>query len=218
MKIYRETVTDTLWDVFKKLMEFEELASFRLVGGTSLSLLLGHRESVDIDLFTDAPYKSLDFVAIENKIEASFPYVESNGSGLSVLGKSFFIGKSKEDLVKVDLFYTDKFVFPIIKYDSLRLSSLEEIAAMKMEVVGHHGRKKDFWDIHELLNNFSLNEIMEFYEKRYPYSYSRAELLEKLTDFELANKDFDPICMKDKSWELIKLDLEESKTDYLGLL
>lgn len=196
-------------------MEFEELTSFRLVGGTSLSLLLGHRESVDIDLFTDAPYKSLDFEAIENKIKASFPYVESNGTLLSVLGKSFFIGNSKEDLVKVDLFYTDDFVFPVINYDSLRLSSLEEIAAMKMEVIGHHGRKKDFWDIHELLENFSLNEIMEFYEKRYPYSYSRTELVEKLTDFELADKDFDPICMKDKSWELIKLDLEDRKTEYL---
>lgn len=196
-------------------MEFEELTSFRLVGGTSLSLLLGHRESVDIDLFTDAPYKSLDFEAIENKIKASFPYVESNGTSLSVLGKSFFIGNSKEDLVKVDLFYTDDFVFPVINYDSLRLSSLEEIAAMKMEVIGHHGRKKDFWDIHGLLENFSLNEIMEFYEKRYPYSYSRTELVEKLTDFELADKDFDPICMKDKSWELIKLDLEDRKTEYL---
>ena len=37
-------------------MELEELNSFRLVGGTSLSLQIGHRMSVDIDLFTDAVY------------------------------------------------------------------------------------------------------------------------------------------------------------------
>jgi hypothetical protein len=37
---------------------------FRLVGGTSLSLQLGHRMCIDIDLFTDADYGSIDFKAI----------------------------------------------------------------------------------------------------------------------------------------------------------
>ncbi len=215
MKIYQNTVTETLWNVLKELMSFEEVKPFRLVGGTSLSLLLGHRKSVDIDLFTDAPYKSLDFSVIEKKIESSFEYVQNNSSSLSVIGKTFFIGNNEEDLVKVDFFYTDTFVYPILNYESIRLSSLEEIAAMKMEVIGHQGRKKDFWDIHELLEKFSLNNIMTFYEKRYPYSYSREELLKKFTDFEHADKDFDPICMKDKTWEFIKLDLEERKIDYI---
>lgn len=214
MKIYRNTVTDTLWEVLEELMGWEEVEPFRLVGGTSLSLLLGHRKSVDIDLFTDAPYKSLDFSPIEEKIKKTFSFVADNDSGLAVIGKSYYIGKSEEDVVKVDFFYTDPFVFPMIEYGSIRLSSLEEIAAMKMEVIGHQGRKKDFWDIHELLDNFSLNEIMRFYSERYPYSYTTDELLEKITDFELADKDFDPICMKDKSWELIKLDLEEKKAEF----
>lgn len=214
MKIYRNTVTDTLWEVLEELMGWEEVEPFRLVGGTSLSLLLGHRKSVDIDLFTDAPYKSLDFSPIEEKIKKTFSFVADNDSGLAVIGKSYYIGKSEEDIVKVDFFYTDPFVFPMIEYGSIRLSSLEEIAAMKMEVIGHQGRKKDFWDIHELLDNFSLNEIMRFYSERYPYSYTTDELLEKITDFELADKDFDPICMKDKSWELIKLDLEEKKAEF----
>src|SRR5680860_472463 len=111
MKIYQNTVTETLWNILKELMAFEEFRPFRLVGGTSLSLLLGHRKSVDIDLFTDAPYKSLDFSVIEKKIESSYPYVQNNSSALSVIGKSFFVGNSEEDLVKVDLFYTDTFVY-----------------------------------------------------------------------------------------------------------
>lgn len=214
MEIYRDTVTHTLWEVLKELMIWKEIEPFRLVGGTSLSLLLGHRKSVDIDLFTDAPYKSLNFSFIEKKIKETFSFVADNHSGLTVIGKSFFVGNSEEDLVKVDFFYTDTFVFPIIEYENIRLSSLEEIAAMKMEVIGHQGRKKDFWDIHELLEKFSLNEIMRFYVKRYPYNYTTDELLKKLIDFELADKDFDPICMKDKTWELIKLDLEEKKAEF----
>lgn len=211
MKIYKTTVTDTLWYVLNELMGFKELDSFRLVGGTSLSLLLGHRKSIDIDLFTDAPYKSLNFPLIEKRIEDSFPYVQNNSSSLAVMGKSFFVGNDEEDVVKVDLFYTDPFVYPIINYDGVRLSHLEEIAAMKMEVIGHQGRKKDFWDLHELLEKFSLQDILSFYKKRYPYNYGEGELLGKLTDFKLADKDFDPICMKDKTWELIKLDIEEAK-------
>ena len=49
MALYKNTVTDLLWDVLSKLMVIEELNSFRLVGGTSSSLLLGYRKSIDID-------------------------------------------------------------------------------------------------------------------------------------------------------------------------
>jgi hypothetical protein len=61
MNIYKNTVSDLLWELLSALMTFDELNSFHLVGGTSLSLLLGHRKSIDIDLFTDAEYGTIDF-------------------------------------------------------------------------------------------------------------------------------------------------------------
>ncbi len=64
MALYKNTVTDLLWDVLSKLMVIEELNSFRLVGGTSLSLLLGYRISIDIDFFTDAEYGSIDSIQL----------------------------------------------------------------------------------------------------------------------------------------------------------
>jgi predicted nucleotidyltransferase component of viral defense system len=210
MKIYKETVSDLLWEVLQRLMQFKELESFRLVGGTSLSLLLGHRISVDIDLFSDAEYNSIDFNALDKLFDTSFNYVESSFGGNNSLGKSYFIGNSKEETIKVDLFYTDSFQFPVIEYEGFRISQLEEIAAMKPEVIGQHGRKKDFWDIHELMEHFSWQEMLSFYEKRYPYGYIREEIIAKLTDFELADSDLEPICLKDKYWELIKLDIEEA--------
>lgn len=48
------TVNPLLLSTLKKLMESRLFAPFRLVGGTSLSLHLGHRQSVDIDLFSDS--------------------------------------------------------------------------------------------------------------------------------------------------------------------
>lgn len=129
--------------------------------------------------------------------------------GNNSMGKTYFIGNSSADLIKVDLFYTDPFVFPLIEYNELRLSGLEEIAAMKLEVVGHTGRKKDFWDLHELLEYFSIKEMLYFYEQRYPYGYTKETLIKQLTNFAQADDDFNPICLMEKYWELIKIDFEE---------
>ncbi|WP_396637783.1 nucleotidyl transferase AbiEii/AbiGii toxin family protein [Maribacter sp. R77961] len=190
-------------------MSIEEFNSFRMVGGTSLSLQLGHRESIDIDLFTDAEYGSIDFAILEAKLIETFPYVDTTSVDLVGMGKSYFIGNNENELVKLDLFYTDPFVFPSILEQNIRFSSIEEVAAMKFEVIGNGGRKKDFWDIHELLDSYTLDEMIEFYLKRNPYGYSKDELLVKVVDFSNAEDDFTPNCYREKVWELIKLDIEK---------
>ena len=209
MELYLNTVSDLLFNTLNKLMQIKEFNKFRLVGGTSLSLQLGHRVSVDIDLFTDAEYGSIDFDKLEYILTKTFPYVESLYKGGVAMGTSFFIGNNESDLVKLDLFYTDKFVFSPLCYHNIRLSCIKEIAAMKLEIIGQGGRKKDFWDLHELLETFSIDQMIGFYLKRYPYNHSKNELLKKIVDFNNAEDDFTPICYKDKSWEIIKLDFEE---------
>jgi hypothetical protein len=62
--MYWNTVSPLLERVLIDLMTEELFSPFRLVGGTALSLQIGHRESVDIDLFTDADYGSIDFKEI----------------------------------------------------------------------------------------------------------------------------------------------------------
>ena len=125
------------------------------------------------------------------------------------MGKSYFIGTNENESVKLDLFYTDPFVFPCILEQNVRFASIEEVAAMKFEVIANGGRKKDFWDLHELLETYTLDEMIDFYLKRYPYSCSKEELLLKVVDFSDAEDDFTPNCCKGKVWELIKLDFEK---------
>ena len=206
MALYLETVSDLLWDSLNTLMVIEEFNDFRIVGGTSLSLQLGHRESVDIDLFTDAPYGSIDFDALEVILRATFAYVDSHNIGGVVNGRSYFVGKNKDELVKLDLYYTEPFVFPLFIEEGVRFASLEEIAAMKFEVIANGGRKKDFWDVHELLEKYTLDQMMAFYSQRNPYGAPREELIDKLIDFEVAEGEFTPNCYKDKDWDIIKLD------------
>lgn len=214
IRLHRETVSDLLWNVLCQLMDIELLSPFRLVGGTSLSLQLGHRMSVDIDLFTDAAYGSLDFEVIDKKLQESFPFVEMQYEGNNSFGKSYYIGNNSRDIVKVDLFYTDAFIRPILEIENIRLATIEEIAAMKMEVIGQNGRKKDFWDIHELIEFIPLEDMLSLHLERYPYSYTKEDLKRKLIDFDYADPDFNPICLKGKYWELIREDIEELVDKY----
>jgi len=209
VKLYLNTVSELLWKSLIQIMTIEEFNSFRLVGGTSLSLQLGHRESIDIDLFTDAQYGSLDFDKLESILYKTFTYVDTSPVKIVGMGKSYFIGHNENELVKLDLFYTDPFVFPCIVEQNIRFSSIEEVAAMKFEVIAQGGRKKDFWDIHELLEKYTLNDMIDFYIKRNPYGDTKKELLNQIIDFSIAEDDFTPNCFKGKVWELIKLDFEE---------
>jgi hypothetical protein len=190
-------------------MDIPQLAPFRLVGGTLLSLLLGHRKSVDIDLFTDAEYGSIDFLEILSIIEKTFNYVDATNWSNEYIGNSCFIGANPREVVKLDMYYSEPFNYPIIQLENIRLSRLEEIAAMKLDVIGRGGRKKDFWDIHMLLEQFNLKQLIGFYKKKYPYGFSEAVLRNQLANFDSADSDFDPVCLKGKYWELIKLDLIE---------
>ncbi len=85
---------------------------------------------------------------------------------------------------------------------------------MKLDVIGRGGRKKDFWDIHALFDHFELNEMIEIYSNRYPYSFSQKDLLKQLINFENAENDPDPNCLLGKYWELIKYDLEDKVKYY----
>ena len=208
-KLHYNTVSPLLRDVLSQLMAQPEFTPFCLVGGTSLSLQLGHRISIDIDLFTDAPYGSLEFHAIQSKLRSMFPYCQGDCGDIVGMGASYIIGNSAFDSIKLDLFYTDPFIRPIKAIDNIRIASIEDIIAMKLDVIGRKGRKKDFWDLHELHDKYAIADMLTLYAERYPYNHTREELLLGLTNFSLADTDPEPNCLRSKAWPLIKLDFME---------
>jgi hypothetical protein len=205
--LYWNTVTPLLRSALTQLMESSLFSEFRLVGGTSLSLQLGHRESIDIDLFTDADYDSIDFTKLYSFLKQSFTYVSEPTNALTGMGKSYFIGDNEQEAVKLDLYYTDAFIQPPLIVGPYRLASIEEIIAMKIDIVQRLARKKDFWDLHELLDQYTPNQMIQLHQQRYPYNHNEAEIRKNFTDFSNADDDFEPICLKGKYWELIKLDI-----------
>ena len=207
--LYYKTVNNLLKEVLLQLMAAKEFENFRLVGGTSLSLQIGHRESIDIDLFSDLEYGKIDFVAIENYLEINFKYIDHLSNIIPGMGKSYLIGEDKDNSLKLDIFYTDKFIQPIYIEETIRMATIEEIIAMKLDVVQRGGRKKDFWDLHELFEKYSLTQMLDLHEQRYPYTHDRDLIIQNFTDFSIADDEFNPICFKGKYWEFIKEDIEE---------
>ena len=125
MKLHYETVSKPLLECLQKLMANTAFNDFVLVGGTALSLQLGHRMSVDIDLFTANAYGSMNLEDIKNALKNTFSYTDYletlNGRNF---GYMVYIGNCQAEKIKLDLFYTDDFIAPIVQQDGLRLASL----------------------------------------------------------------------------------------------
>lgn len=203
------TVKPRLQEVLQDIIYQPIFMPFRLVGGTALSLQLGHRMSEDIVLFTAAEYGSIDYKAIREFLENKYPFCVSRSLDNVSFGTNFVVGNSITDCVKLDLYYTDEFIEKPIIINNIRMATINEIIAMKLEVILQGGRKKDFWDLHYFMDKMNLDDMISLYEKRYPYSdgfnYNKKQLL----NFDKADNDFEPICLLGKNWEIIKLDFYE---------
>lgn len=84
---------------------------------------------------------------------------------------------------------------------------------MKLDVVQRGGRKKDFWDLHEVKEEYSIDSMLALHEERYPYNHDRELIRNNFGVFEEADKDFDPMCLRQKRWEVVKLDM----LDFAGI-
>jgi len=92
--LHWNTVSLLLKDILLDLMHEKLFSSFRLVGGTALSLQIGHRMSVDIDLFTDSEYSSVDFAGIKKFLENKYTYFNSSSIDIVAFGTYFEVGNS----------------------------------------------------------------------------------------------------------------------------
>lgn len=225
MKLYYDTVSTPLLSILRRLMSSEVFKDFRLVGGTALALQRGHRRSVDIDLFTDLDYAEMPVEDMRKYLEKEFPVHRGTESmAMPSNGYHLFLSEGIEPPVKVDFFYTEPFIFPAIEEDGLRIADQREIAAMKLGVIGNQiYRQKDYWDVHELLEDYSLSEMIEWALRRDPYSFTKEDIIKGLQQVnQVEESPMGIVSLKPLSyWELKVLDLKEevktlAKSDILN--
>lgn len=157
--LHTETVETRTLDLIRALMSDTKFQEFFLVGGTALSLKLGHRISIDIDMFTN---KEFDAVSIGTHLEGNYRLTDGNVIKNGVFG---FIEEVKVDFIS----HRYPLIKPVEVIDGIRMLSLEDIGAMKLHAIVQNGsRLKDFIDVYYLLERIPFALLSKAYCQKYP--------------------------------------------------
>lgn len=206
--LYKQTVSAALYDTLKKLMEIEELSDFVLVGGTALSLQLGHRISVDIDLFTPKYPINQNIGYILRRI---FPKSDINKTNYYIVA---YIKQNDSSDLKVDLMCNEEFIRPPLIVENIRIAHIEDIAAMKLEAISSRKEKKDYWDIFQILCSYSFEQLIDFYVERYPYNDIK-NVICGLGEIQLCDNQPNPVVINNSTWTDVKTKITKSLNDYI---
>ncbi|MBI5540764.1 MAG: nucleotidyl transferase AbiEii/AbiGii toxin family protein [Bacteroidia bacterium] len=198
-------------ELLKSLMQQDFLSDFNLVGGTALALQIGHRISIDIDLFTDKEFNPSE---IRVQLEKKYKLIDiiENKTGIT---QTIEYPENSNTFIKVDIVkYSYNLISPPIIFDGIRLLSKEDIIPMKLAAVSNRGSKKDFYDIYFLLQEYTLKEMLSLFEKKF-LNYNHFYVIKSLTYFEDAEKDINPKILKKCTWDEIKQLISSKVQEYL---
>lgn len=154
-------------------------ASFYLVGGTALTLQLGHRRSIDFDLFTNRPFDNLHLRSLIKKRHIINRILIETKTEFTL-----FV-----DNIKITFYHYHYPIKHLISFDKIiTMPDPLTIAAMKAFALGHRAKWKDYVDLYFILQHHSLKEIVS---KAHEY-YTAGEFDEKLFREQLAyHQDLD---------------------------
>jgi hypothetical protein len=189
-------------------MGLHSLQPFSLVGGTTMALRYGHRSSVDLDLFY---HEKFDHSLIENELIEEFGSDFDYESGHKLFGIFCYIQKVKVDIV----YFPHLPIAPIETVDHLRMYSSADIGAMKIQAMLGRGKKKDFWDLYELLQHYSLQQLIDWHKQKYPSQMLAISIPNAITYFIDAEESETPVSYKNQTWEGVKKGISKIVSDYL---
>lgn len=191
--LFLKTIAPTALELLKELQKDPFLHQCRLVGGTSLALQLGHRNSIDLDFFG---VLDVDELFLSKQLQKyGQPQLIHKTQNIFI----YSINGIKVDFVNYHYPWIEKAVIE----DGLVLAQLPDIAAMKLSAITGRGSKKDFIDLYYLLKKISFKEMLKFYEKKYNDG-SVFLVLKSLAYFDDAENDPMPKMFDNISWATIK--------------
>lgn len=154
-----KSVSASLLSLLRHLMTLPELKIFSLGGGTSLALRFGHRESVDIDLFSEQRFEPQYCIDAVRRSEKDTQIVNRTAGGVCAV-----IRNTKVDIIEHPYSLLSK----TETVDDIRFLSLPDIAAMKINAVTNRGSKKDFSDLRLLHEQgIPLPQALRYFETKY---------------------------------------------------
>ena len=191
----REVLPEKTKALFEKFELSDLPPKSYLGGGTAIALHLGHRQSVDLDWFTQSEF---DEKMWQMKWESKWNFNMQGRDWQTLVGE--IAG------VKTSLFY---YKYPSIGdltlYNGLQIASLKDLAAMKLDAVTSRGTKRDFIDLYFLTKEYGADLMLDFYDQKYGNLEERELLIRKaLVYFKEADGDEMPNMLVPVEWNKVK--------------
>jgi hypothetical protein len=201
-----KAVDERVLGLIKKIQSQSFMNGFYLVGGTALAIYLGHRKSIDIDLFS---ISSFDEQNILDNLTIDFNFKLHFASKNTLKGSI--------DGIKTDILaHPYPLIDTIVNMDGVLLLSMPDIAAMKLNAISINGQRvKDFIDIYFLLEHYTIKEMLNFYRRKYTLQ-NDAIVLKSLSWFEDVEQADWPVIIKEPglSWMKVKKKLIQSVREF----
>jgi hypothetical protein len=208
--LQKEAIDPVALELLKSLQADPMLDQFYLAGGSGLALHLGHRLSIDLDMFSIVPFDNgiyMEFLKDKYKFSVDF-------SAPNTLKGS--VGSVKVDFIA----HLYKPLMPVVRDEEISIYSVEDIAAMKINAIAGSGtRSKDFVDLYFLLEIFQVGNLLDFYKAKYE-ERNILHALKSLNYFEDVNLSDWPsiIKKKDLTWTIVKSAIDKRCKEYIKKL
>lgn len=205
--LHQETIEAPTLELLRSLQSREYLNGFFLVGGTALALYLGHRKSVDIDLFSNVDF---DAASLIEKLHLDYPFQIFHTARNTIKGSI--------NTVNVDLLaHRYAYIVEPAAISGINMLSVPDIIAMKLNAIATSGqRSKDFIDIFYLLDKYDIGSMLTFYKTKYNQQ-NDAFLLKSLIYFDEVDLADWPVLVKnpDLKWVEVKKRLTTRVLQYI---
>jgi len=206
--LYLETVSAPLLKIVRAVSSSPVFRNFRLVGGTALSLVLGHRKSVDADFFSDQPF---DKRIAEGELLKLLP-------GFVIMKESVHGFAGIYEGVKLDLYtWNMPFLLPAMEQEGIRMAAVPDIVALKFDAAIERKEEKDFRDIHALLSVYPLGELLAFYRERIPHKDLRL-VVDHLAAAPAANRQQPIELLKEVNYEVVAREIIQAIQNHIAHL
>lgn len=188
---HREVLPEGWAPALEELAGRSALESFYLSGGTGLALHLGHRRSVDLDLFRETEVDPAD---IQSRLRG-LPDLLIRQAGRGTLHLTL------RGIAVSFLHFPYPLLFPLARLDALAVSDPRDIACTKVNAIATRGSRRDFVDLYACAQQVGLQQILTWFEEKFRSTpYNRLHVYKALTYFRDAEAEPMPDMLVPLEW------------------
>ncbi len=192
-------------EALKTLAPFVE--DFYLAGGTALSIYYQHRESLDLDFFTQKKLVPDIFIGYLKKNGIDLKKIEIEPSTIHCILND----------VRVSFFEYNYPVLELREFKGIKIASVLDIASMKLSAIMGRSEKKDYFDIVEILSHMSFSQVVEGFVKKFGREVDLYHLVLALEYFDDVEDSPDPRQAK-REWNEVKEFLRKNAKEFFDTI